>query len=133
MKLYQFAIVVVVLVVLREVSGYLIYRFTEVAPLAKFGSLGMASFLAGWLASSIGTRPPTDRQLLSLAALGVIASISIDLIQGAPYLALAVIFMLIVDTPISYVCLILGAKLAESGTKGPPPQLEDGHEAAPNA
>jgi hypothetical protein len=93
----------------------------------------MTSFLAGWLASSIGTRLPSDRQLLSLAALGVIASISIDLIQGASYLALAVIFMLIVDTPISYVCLILGAKLAESGVKEPPPQPEDDHEAAPDA
>ena len=133
MKLYQLAIVLVVMVVLREVSGHLMFRLTEIAPLAKFGSLALASFLAGWLASSIGTRPPTDGQLGALAALGVIASVSIDLIQGAAYLALAVAFMLIIDTPISYVCLILGAKLAEAGVKEATPRQEEGHEAAPDA
>ncbi len=118
MKPYQFAIVLVVLVASREVSGYLIYRLTEMGAPGQLRFLGMASFLAGWLASSIRTRPPSDRQLAALAALGVIASISIDLIQGASYLALAVIFMLIVDTPISYVCLILGAKTGRVRREG---------------
>jgi hypothetical protein len=133
MKLYQLAIVLIVMVAFREVSGTVIMRLTGMGALANFGSLALASFAAGWLASSVGTRPPTDRQLGALAAMCVIACTAIGYIQGFSYLALAVVFILIVHTPISYVCLILGAKLAEAGAKKPPPRPEDGHEATPDA
>jgi ABC-type branched-subunit amino acid transport system permease subunit len=113
MKWHQFSLTLVVLVVLREVSGHLIERFTGIAPLANFGSLALAAFVAGWLGSSISMRPPSDRQLWALAALSVIACTLIGYLQGVPYTVLGALFILILHTPIAYVCLILGAKLAE--------------------
>lgn len=133
MKLLEFAVVLVVLVILRELSGQVLHRLTGMGFLANFGSLALASFLGGWLASSIGTRPPTDRQLLLLAALGVIACTAIGyLLLGVAYLALAVIFILVLHTPISYVCLILGARTAEEAFVKPSRRPETDEESAPD-
>jgi hypothetical protein len=130
MKLYQLAIASIVLVSLREVVGEILMRLTGLAVLANFGGLAISSFLAGWLAGAISELGPSRGQIAGLAALGVIASIGIGLIQGVPYLALAIVFMLILNTAISYGCLLLGASFAEVGMEAPTPHQQD--EAGPD-
>jgi hypothetical protein len=125
MKLYQLAITLLVLVFLREVIGEILMRLTGLAVLANFGGLAISSFLAGWLAGAISELGPSRGQIAGLAALGVIASIGIGLIQGVQYLALAIAFMLILNTAISCVCFLLGASFAELGIETPTPHQQD--------
>ncbi len=122
MKWYQFILVLIVLVVLREVSGHVIMRLAGIAVLANYGSLTAAAFLSGWLASSIGSKPPTDGQIGALAVLGVIGNMLVDFFQGFTAIVLGAFLILAVHTPIAYVCLILGAKLAEEGHAATPPK-----------
>jgi hypothetical protein len=132
MKLREFAIVLVVSVIMREYSGQVIYLLTGVGALANFGSLALASFFGGSLASPRGRRPPTDRQFFLLAVLCVIACTTIGYLRGVGYIALGVIFILIVHTPISYVCLILGAKAAEGGFRKPSPRSAPDEASSPH-
>ncbi len=125
MKIWQLAITLIVLIVLREVSGNLLMRLTGLAVLANFGGLAIGSFFSGWLAGAISELGPSRGQLWSLAALGVIAAIGIGFIQGANFLAVAVVFMVLINIPLSYGCLLLGAHVAEPRTKIQPPPLEE--------
>ena len=125
MKLWQLAVTLIVLIVLREVSGDLLMKLTGLAVLANFGGLAIGSFFSGWLAGAISELGPSDGQLWSLAALGVIAAIGIGLIQGVNFLAVAVVFMLIINIPLSFGCLLLGARVAEPPTKIPPPPFQE--------
>ncbi len=68
MKLWQLAITLIVLIVLREVSGDLLMRLTGLAALANFGGLAIGSFFSGWLAGAISKLGPSDGQRWSLAA-----------------------------------------------------------------
>lgn len=126
MKLYQLAIALVVLIFLRQVVGDLLMRLTGLGALANLGGLAISSFLAGWLAGAISELGPSRGQIAGLAVLGVIASIGIGLIKGVHYLALAIVFMLILYTAISYGCLLLGAAFAEVGMEAPTPHQQDG-------
>jgi hypothetical protein len=121
MKLWQLAITLIVLIVVREVSGDLIMRLTGLGLLANFGGLAIGSFFAGWLSGAISELGPSHGQLWSFAALGAIAAIGIGFIQGANFLALAVVFMLLINIPLSYGCLLIGAHLAEPRVQIPPP------------
>jgi hypothetical protein len=125
MKVYQLAFALIALVVLREVAGDILMRLTGLAVLANLGGLAIASFFAGWLAGAISKLGPSYGQLWGLAAVGVIASIAIDVMQGVSYLAPAVLIMLLLNIPLSYVCLLLGARVAEAGTKVPPRHQAD--------
>ena len=107
MKLYQLGIALIALVVVREVAGDILMLVTRLAGLANFGGLIIGSFLAGWLAGSISELGPSCGQLKGLAALGVIAAIAIGFLKGVSFLALAVVFMLVIYTPLSYFCLLL--------------------------
>jgi hypothetical protein len=125
MKLWQLAITLIALIVLREVSGDLLMRLTGLGVLANFGGLAIGSFFSGWLAGAISKLGPSYGQLWSLAALGAIAAIGIGFVQGTNFLAVAVVFMLLINIPLSYGCLLLGAYVAEPRTKIPPPRLEE--------
>ena len=125
MKLWQLAVTLIVLIVLREVSGDLLMRLTGLAVLANFGGLAIGSFFSGWLAGAFSEHGPSDGQRWSLAALGVIAAIGIGFMQGAKFLAVAVVFMLLINIPLSYGCLLFGAHLAEPRTKIPPPPFQE--------
>jgi hypothetical protein len=125
MKLWQLAITLIVLIVLREVSGDLLIRLTGLPVLANFGGLAIGSFFSGWLAGAISKLGPSYGQLWGLAALGVIAAIGIGIMQGSNFLAVAVVFMLLINIPLSYGCLLLGAYVAEPRTKIPPPPLKE--------
>jgi hypothetical protein len=125
MKLWQLAITLIVLIVLREGSGNVLMRLTGLPALANFGGLAIGSFFAGWLAGAISKLGPSRGQLWSFAALGVIAAIGIGFLQGANFLAAAVVFMLLINIPLSYGCLLLGAYVAEPRMKIPPPPPEE--------
>ena len=125
MKAYQLAIAFIALVGFREAAGYTLIRLSGWAVLANLGGLAIASFFAGWLAGVISKLGPSYGQLTGLAAGGVVASIVIDLTQGANYLPPAVLLMLILQIPLSYVCLLLGAHVAEVGAEVPPRHQED--------
>ena len=125
MKFYQLAVTFIDLVVLRRFTSDVLMHLTKLGVLANFGGLLIASFLAGWLAGTISKLGPSYGQLKGLAALGVIASIAIGFMQGIKYLPLAVIFMLMLYTPLSYYCLILGAYVAEKSVDIPPRDREE--------
>jgi hypothetical protein len=125
MKIYQLAFALIALVVVREIAGDLLMRVSGLGVLANFGGLVIASFLAGWLAGVISKLGPSYGQLWGLAALGVIAAIGIGFMQGVSFLAPAVVIMLLLYIPLSYFCLLLGARLAEVGTEVKPHHQED--------
>ncbi len=125
MKVYQLAIALIALVGFREVAGYILIRTFGLAGLANLGGLAIASFFAGWLAGAISKLGPSYGQLTGLAAVGVVASIAIDVMQGTNYLPPAVLLMLILHIPLSYVGLLFGARVAEIGTDVPPRHQED--------
>jgi hypothetical protein len=125
MKLWQLAITLIVLIVLREVSGDLLIRLTGLPVLANFGGLAIGSFFAGWLSGAISELGPSHGQLWSFAALGASAAIGSGFMQGVNFLAMVVVVMLLINIPLSYGCLLLGAHLAEPRTKAPPPPLQE--------
>jgi hypothetical protein len=125
MKVYQLAVALIALVVVREIAGDLLMRTTGLPVVANFGGLVIASFFAGWLAGVISKLGPSNGQLWGLAALGVIAAIGIGFMQGASFLAPVVVIMALLFTPLSYFCLLLGARLAEVGTDVKPSHQED--------
>jgi hypothetical protein len=124
MKWYHFGIILLILVVLRQGVGDVIFHLTDLGVIANWGSLVAASFLAGWLAGAIVERGVSYGELLVLAALGVIAEVGIGFAKGVSHLVLALVFRFIIYTPVSYGCLVLGAALAERGSADPPSPSE---------
>jgi hypothetical protein len=130
MKLWQLAFTLLFLIVLREVSGDLLMLLTGMGILANFGGLAIGSFFAGWMAGAISKVGPSRGQLKSLSALGVIAALGIGFFfKGVNHLALAVVFILLINIPLSYGCLLLGVHLAERGSEIQPHHQEDSHNA----
>ena len=127
MQFHELALTFVVLVVLREIAGQCLMSLTGLGALANFGGLAFASFFAGWLAGGISEPGPSRAQLKGLAVSGVIVAIGIGFMKGVSYLALAVLFILILHTSLSYVCLLLGARVAVVGIDSPPRHQDDGH------
>jgi hypothetical protein len=125
MKVYQLAIALIALVLLREGAGDVLMLITGLAALANLGGLAIASFFAGWLAGAISELGPSYGQLKGLAAVGVIASIAIGVMKGVSCLPLAVPLMLLFYIPLSYLFLLLGARVAEVGIDVPPRHQED--------
>jgi hypothetical protein len=66
-----------------------------------------------WFLASPSEPGPSNGQLKGLAVLGVIAGIALGLLKGVSYLELAVVFILILHTPLSYGCLLPGGHVAE--------------------
>jgi hypothetical protein len=133
MKLHQLAIAFIALVVVREVVSEVVIRLTGSAGLANLPGLVIASLLAGWLAGAISKLGPSYGQLTGLATLGVIASIAIGFMQGRSILAPLVVLMLVLYIPLSYVCLLWGAHLAEIGIEATPHHQADSPDPARDA
>ncbi len=115
MKWFRFVFILVVLFFLRELAGGLILRLVRVPIVVSLGSLLAASFVAGWLASAIARPVPTDREFTALAVLGVLAHTLAHYTypDNIGITALIFVLYLIFTAPISYVALILGARVAE--------------------
>jgi hypothetical protein len=126
MKLHQLAIAFIALVVVREAASEILIRVPGIAVLANLGGLAIASLVAGWLAGAISKLGPSYAQLTGLAALGVITSMAIGFIQGVRILPPVAVLMLVLYIPLSYVCLLWGAHLAEIGIETPPLHQADG-------